>query len=72
MTTEEELSAHKASRIAYASEFPFNSEGQPDVGSIHENIRKMKARLKIAEDLLATQPFVADLYRKECENRGIV
>jgi hypothetical protein len=33
----------EAARIAYASEFPPDAEGLPDVGSIHANIRAMKA-----------------------------
>ena len=32
----------EASRIAYASEFPPDAEGLPDVGNIHANIRAMK------------------------------
>lgn len=36
----------EAARIAYASEFPPNQDGEPDVGSIHENIRKLKADRK--------------------------
>jgi hypothetical protein len=32
----------RAARIAYASEFAPNGDGYPDVGSIHENIRKLK------------------------------
>lgn len=36
------LDAHKAARIAYASEFPLGANGTPDVGSIHENIRLLK------------------------------
>lgn len=36
-----ELNAHKAARIAYANEFPLNADDEPDVGSIHENIRKL-------------------------------
>jgi hypothetical protein len=32
----------EAARIAYASEFPPDAEGLPDVGSIHANIRAMK------------------------------
>lgn len=31
----------EASRTAYANEFPLK-DGEPDVGSIHENIRKLK------------------------------
>ncbi len=34
-----ELSEYKAARVAYASEFPLDEDGQPDVGSIHQNIR---------------------------------
>lgn len=33
----------EAARFAYASEFPPNADGEPDVGSIHANIRKLKA-----------------------------
>jgi len=40
-----ELAGHKAARMAYASEFPLNEEGEPDVGSIHQNIRALKAEL---------------------------
>lgn len=36
----------EAARFAYASEFPPNEDGDPDVGSIHENIRKLKAKLE--------------------------
>lgn len=38
----DELSGLRAARMAYANEFPLNDEGEPDVGSIHENIRKLK------------------------------
>ena len=36
-------SAVKSKLRVYASEFPFNSEGKPDVDNILENIRKLKA-----------------------------
>lgn len=36
----------EAARFAYASEFPPDENGDPDVGSIHENIRKLKAELE--------------------------
>lgn len=39
---EAEVSGLRAARIAYASEFPLNADGEPDVGSIHANIRAMK------------------------------
>lgn len=39
---ERELSEHKAARIAYASEFAPDADGDPDVGSIHANIRSLK------------------------------
>lgn len=32
----------ESARMAYASEFPSNEDGEPDVGRIHENIRKLK------------------------------
>lgn len=37
--------ALEAARIAYASEFPPNVDGEPDVGNIHANIRKLKDAL---------------------------
>lgn len=39
------ISEFEAARIAYASEFPPDAEGLPDVGSIHANIRAMKKAL---------------------------
>lgn len=39
---EERVASLEAARLAYASEFPPNSNGESDVGSIHENIRKLK------------------------------
>jgi hypothetical protein len=38
----DEVSGLRAARIAYASEFPPDAEGLPDVGNIHANIRAMK------------------------------
>lgn len=35
----------QAARTAYASEFPLDDDGEPDVGNIHANIRKLKAQL---------------------------
>jgi chromosome segregation ATPase len=35
----------EAARIAYASEFKPDADGDPDVGNIHANIRAMKAQL---------------------------
>lgn len=35
----------EAARIAYAREFPPDENGDPDVGSIHANIRKLKSRV---------------------------
>ena len=39
---EAELDRHKAARYAYATEFSPNTDGDPDIGSVHENIRKLK------------------------------
>ena len=49
-----ERDALAASRYAYASEFGSDEEGQPDVGSIHQNIRALKAAAKLALDALET------------------
>jgi hypothetical protein len=40
---EAEVSGLRAARMAYASEFPLNEDGEPDVGSVHANIRALKA-----------------------------
>lgn len=37
-----EVNGLNAARIAYASEFPPNADGEADVGSIHQNIRAMR------------------------------
>lgn len=37
-----------AARIAYASEFPLSEDGEPDVGNIHANIRRLKSQVKPA------------------------
>lgn len=41
---ESEVSGLRAARIAYANEFPLDEEGNPDVGNIHANIRKLKGQ----------------------------
>lgn len=48
---EAERDALAVSRYAYASEFSLDEEGQPDVGSIHQNIRALKAAGKLALDV---------------------
>ena len=40
----ERIAQLEAARFAYASEFCLNEEGQPDKGSIHQNIRALKAK----------------------------
>ena len=39
----------RASRIAYANEFPLNADGEPDVVNVHANIRSLKAQLAEAQ-----------------------
>jgi len=51
---EQRNSCLHAARIAYANEFPLNSEGEPDVGSIHQNIRKLKSDYAQLETDLAS------------------
>jgi hypothetical protein len=47
---EDRIAQLEAARIAYASEFPLNADGEPDVGNVHANIRAMKKALtEIAE-----------------------
>lgn len=46
------VSALEASRIAYASEFELNADGEPDVGSIHANIRALKSQLSAPRQCL--------------------
>lgn len=38
----DEISGLRSARTAYASEFPLNADGEPDVGNVHANIRAMK------------------------------
>ena len=43
-----------AARIAYASEFPADAEGHPDVGNIHANIRALKAwKTRVLDELVS-------------------
>ena len=40
------LAEIEASRYAYATEFPNNDDGDPDVNNIHKNIRELKSKLE--------------------------
>jgi len=42
----------EASRFAFASEFEPNTDGEPDVGNIHANIRALKAQAQPAREPL--------------------
>lgn len=54
-----EVSGLRAARMAYASEFPLNADGEPDVGNVHANIRALKARAeRLAAALLNVLPYV--------------
>ncbi|WP_454691185.1 hypothetical protein [Achromobacter aloeverae] len=46
---EARVAALEAARMAYASEFPPNADGERDVGSIHANIRALKSRVGASE-----------------------
>jgi hypothetical protein len=52
-----------AARIAYASEFAPNADGEPDVGSIHQNIRALKAE---REALRAALVAMLDGTHRDC------
>lgn len=54
------LASHRASRMAYASEFAPDAEGDHDVGSIHENIRKLKAELEAYKTQLRALIHISD------------
>lgn len=54
------LASHRASRMAYASEFAPDAEGDHDVGSIHENIRKLKAELEAYKSQLRALIHISD------------
>ena len=38
-----QIDSLNAARIAYANEFPLTEDGEPDVGNIHANIRRLKS-----------------------------
>jgi hypothetical protein len=61
---EGEAAELRACRIAYASEFAPDTDGEPDVGSIHANIRKTKA------DLAAARAEVEAVRQERDEVRG--
>lgn len=50
---ESQVSGLEAARFAYASEFALDEEGMPDKGSIHQNIRNLKADYARLESQLA-------------------
>lgn len=58
----ERVSSLEAARIAYASEFPLNDDGEPDVGNIHANIRQLASqRADLLEALQNANAFIEGL-----------
>ena len=57
----------RASRIAYANEFPLNADGEPDVVNVHANIRSLKAQLAEAQAALKTVMRNAELSKEPCD-----
>lgn len=55
-----EQSELRAARISYASLFPPNQDGDPDTGTIHENIRRLKALLARALVFARHAPGIAE------------
>lgn len=51
----------QAARIAYAREFAPNNEGNPDVGSIHQNIRQLRADLDSARNWRSFQDELPEI-----------
>jgi hypothetical protein len=67
----------RAARFAYASEFPLNEDGEPDVGSIHANIRALKAQkvdveavMRLADEY-ASVPYGLDNVRAEAAREAL-
>lgn len=67
----------RAARFAYASEFPFNEDGEPDVGSIHANIRALKAKqidtdavMRLADDYAGENYKAARFGGHYCHDRN--
>ncbi|WP_394060597.1 hypothetical protein [Alcaligenes sp. WGS1538] len=67
---ESEVSGLRAARIAYASEFPPDAEGDPDVGNIHANIRKLKAQAQ--QDANMIYCGCGDLYPANSYGAGFI
>ena len=59
-----EVGQYKAARIGYASEFPVNAEGLPDVENIHRNIRNMKF---MRDELLEALKAMVALDEEHCQ-----
>ena len=61
----------EAVRLAYANEFPLNSEGEPDVGSIHHNIRELKksnSHLQFLLDSIMLEYCPNEMTEEQMEN----
>lgn len=72
----DEVSDLRSARIAYAREFPFNADGEPDIGNIHANIRAVKCDLAFQKEVTdAARQHQAELLERadrfECELRLI-
>jgi hypothetical protein len=55
-----EIDGLRAARVAYASEFPPDEDGEPDVGSIHQNIRSLIDDVKVMRAALAKIALIED------------
>ena len=61
-----EIRQLRVARLAYASELPSTPDGKPDVGSIHENLRALKAdRDRLAADLLTIAQGAGIVYEAD-------
>lgn len=57
---EQAESALHSYRIALASEFPLDADGEPDVGNVHANVRALNVRLEQAEKDAARYRWLRD------------
>lgn len=63
----------EAARFSYAREFPPDESGEPDVGSIHANIRKLKAQVASSRSSAMEDAYQAALAAWEnCDNSAEV
>lgn len=68
-----EIAGLQAARMAYAREFPFDAEGEPVVGSIHQNIRAMKSEIeRLRKDAALVAARERERVAREFDRRAVL